>query len=111
MTDFCSSCGGRLGNAVGGAASLRGARWAEKVVRELVERWPLRWPRSPKAVYKAGRWIEDLAGGNQQLREYLVDVCMRAAAKRYDELTGYLRGASLRLPPGPPPLDDDEWPK
>jgi hypothetical protein len=111
MSDTCTSCGGRQGNALYGAAALRGARWAEKVVHELVERWPRRWPRSPKAVFKAGRWIEDLAGSNLELRSYLVDVCMRAAAKRYDEMLGYLRGTRLELPPGPPRSDEDDWPK
>jgi hypothetical protein len=30
------------------------------VVRQLVSKWPARWPRSPKVVFKAGRWVDDV---------------------------------------------------
>jgi hypothetical protein len=51
--DYCSSCGGTQEGALCGVASLRGARWAEKAVRQLVQQWPVRWPRSPKAMSRA----------------------------------------------------------
>jgi hypothetical protein len=99
-----------VGSVLYGTASLRGARWAEHVVQQLVASWPLRWPRSPKARYKAGERIRDIAGADQELYGYLLGVCMAAAAKRYDELLGFLRGTRRELPPGPSG-EEDSWPK
>lgn len=90
--DVCKACGGRVGGQLHGTAALRGARWAEHVVQQLVASWPLRWPRSPKARYKAGEHVRDIAGADQELYGYLLGVCMEAAAKRYGELLGILRG-------------------
>jgi hypothetical protein len=112
VKDVCKACGGRQGGVLYGTAALRGALWAEHVVKQLVERWPLRWPRSPKAVYKAGERIKDIAGSDPELYGYLLDVCMKAAAKRYGEMLDYLRGARQRLPPRPQPIEakDEDTP-
>jgi hypothetical protein len=60
---------------------------------------------------KAARWVDDLAGNSAPLRAHLIEVCLRAAARRYDELTGYLAGRRLQLPPGPKAEDEADWPK
>jgi hypothetical protein len=44
-----------------GVASVRGARWAELVVLQLVLCWPSQWSRSPKAMIKAARWVDDIS--------------------------------------------------
>jgi hypothetical protein len=90
-----------------GTASVRGAHWAELVVRQLVSRWPVRWPRSPKAVIKAARWVDDLAVGNEAVHRHLVRVCLDAASKRYDELREFLRRERRDLPPSPSDPADD----
>jgi hypothetical protein len=90
-------CGGRIVAALAGAASLRGRRWAEEVVRTLVLRWPRSWPSSPRAAEIARRRISDLAkNGARQVR--LIRFCMEAAQARYLELTDYLVGRRLGVP-------------
>jgi hypothetical protein len=86
---------------------VRGARWAERVVKQLVSRWPNRWPRTPKSFAKAARWIDDLAAGNEALRQHLLRACLDAAAARYDELRGFLERKRLELPPSPADYEDD----
>jgi hypothetical protein len=61
--------GGTIGyQGLLGAASVRGRRWAELVVRQLVTRWPARWPGWAKAVFKAGRQVDDMVGLNEAIR-------------------------------------------
>jgi hypothetical protein len=48
----------------------------KRVVRKLVQQWP----RTPKALERAGRWVEDLTGADRELHSYLVSVCLEAAA-------------------------------
>jgi hypothetical protein len=62
-------------------------------------RWPARWPRSPRAVSIAARWVEDLASSDAGLRAQLARLCVDAAARRYDELVGFLMQKRLRHPP------------
>lgn len=107
---FCPRCGGSAGRAMAGAASLRGGLWAARVVAQLVRRWPARWPRTPRALELAARQVDDLARGREQLSAYLVDVCMKAAAERYEEMLDYLLGKRLNLPPGPT-WNEEDWPK
>jgi hypothetical protein len=38
--------------------------WAENVVRHLVQKWPLFWPRSPKAQIIALRRVSDLTAND-----------------------------------------------
>jgi hypothetical protein len=116
--DLCDACGGRVLAPLVGPASVRGARWAETVIRALVRRWPSRWPRSPRAVVIAVRHIEDLAPKSVDLQGRLARVCLDAASRRYAELTEYLRRVRLGIvpgpddPPDPRPLDgDEEMPK
>jgi hypothetical protein len=90
-----------------GAASLRGGLWATHVVAQLVRRWPARWPRTPHALELAAKQVDDLARDNDALRAYLVETCLAAAEKRYDELLGFLRGTRLELPSGPTWSEDD----
>lgn len=87
-----------------GPASVRGARWAERVIAVLVTRWPPRWPRSPRALGIATRQVEDLAR-TDELRLRLARVCLDAAARRYAELTEFLLRRRLLLPGG---RDDDD---
>jgi hypothetical protein len=98
----CERCGGRALAPLLGAASVRGARWAEQVVRTLVGRWPSRWPRSPRAVGIARRRVLDL-GKSEAHRARLARVCLEAAARRYAELTEYLMQRRLQLPDEEPP--------
>jgi hypothetical protein len=39
------------------------------------------WPRSPKAMIKAARWVDDLAGNNEGLR---MSSCARYSMQRRD---------------------------
>lgn len=96
--DLCNLCGGRALSATAGAASVRGARWAETVVRKLVARWPVMWPRSPKAVIIAHRWVADLST-RDDVRAKLARVCLEAAAVRYAQLVDVLARRRLELPP------------
>jgi len=115
QADRCDACGGRVLAPLAGTASVRGGRWAETVVRLLVARWPIRWPRSPKAVVIASRWVEDLAPTDVGLRGHLARLCLEAAERRYAELTDFLTRRRLRLPrsESEPALDtdDDEFPR
>jgi hypothetical protein len=99
--DLCEACGGRVLAPLVGPASVRGARWAENVIRALVARWPPRWPRSPRAVVIAGRYVADLAPRSVDLQARLARVCLDAAARRYGELTDFLRRKRYALVPGP----------
>lgn len=96
--DRCDHCGGRALAPLAGTASVRGGHWAEHVVRELVSRWPLRWPRSPRALVIATRKVHDLAPGDDGLRVQLARLCLEAASRRYAELTEFLMRRRLRLP-------------
>jgi hypothetical protein len=98
-----------------GAAFLRGRRWAKLVVRQLVSKRPARWPRSPKAVFKAGHWGDDMVGLNKALRPVLIRKVLDSASKRYAELTDYVAGRRLELPSGDelvtPSVDEGEMPR
>jgi hypothetical protein len=112
QAERCDRCGGRVLAPLVGTAYVRGGHWAEDVVRLLVSRWPIRWPRSPKALIIAGRKVDDLAPGDVSLRTHLARLCLEAAARRYAELTEFLMQRRLRLPGSePPPVgDDDDFP-
>jgi hypothetical protein len=73
-----------------------------------VVRRPSSWPRSPKSLVIAVRQVEDLARRDDQ-RQRLARFAIAAAARRYAELTEYLRGKRLALPPSPP--DESETPE
>src|SRR4051794_32310248 len=106
QADLCDTCGGRVLAPLMGPASVRGARWAEQVVRTLVQKWPGQWPRSPRSLMLAIKHVYDLAPTSVDLQRRLAAVCVEAAAKRYAELTDYLRRRRFAAPPGPddPPV-------
>jgi hypothetical protein len=108
QAEVCDRCGGRALAPLIGPASVRGTRWAEAVVRELVARWPTFWPRSPRAVIIATRKIADLSR-DDALRLRLARVCLEAASRRYSELIDYLLRRRVELPPSPP--DEGETPE
>jgi hypothetical protein len=101
QTDDCERCGGRALAALAGPASVRGLHWAEGVVRTLVGRWPLSWPRSQRALSLAATKVADLAPGAVERQARLARICLDAAARRYVELTEYLAGRRLVLPREP----------
>jgi hypothetical protein len=104
--DLCSKCGGRAVAPVAGAAAVRGARWAERVVKALIRRWPSRWPYSPRAVSLAWKQVADLAS-RDDVRAALARIALDAAAVRYSQLVDVLARRRLELPE----RDDDETPK
>jgi hypothetical protein len=107
QAERCDRCGGRALAPLLGTASVRGGHWAEHVVRQLVSRWPIRWPRSPRALVIASRKIEDLARADDGLRAQLARACLEAAARRYAELTEFLMRRRLQLPGAAEPARSD----
>jgi hypothetical protein len=110
QADLCARCGGRALAATAGSATVRGARWAEQVVAQLVRRWPARWPRSPRALVIASAKVHDLAPDSLDKRVRLARICLEAAARRYAELTEYLAGRRLHVP-RVEIVDDDDIPE
>jgi len=115
--DLCDRCGGRLLLPFIGPATVRGRRWAERIIKHLVMRWPEDWHRSPRAFIIATRLVEDLRP-QLALQTRLASVCLTAAIQRYNELTEYLLRKRLGIVPGPDdppppltPLDRDESPR
>jgi hypothetical protein len=113
--DLCERCGGRVLVPLIGPASVRGGRWAERVVAGLVARWPPRWPRSPRALIIATRQVDDLSPASVELRRRLARVCLDAAARRYAELIDFFLRRRLLLPGADDdpskPLDSDDTPE
>jgi hypothetical protein len=107
--DDRDECGGKNLAPILGAAARRGELWAENVVRHLVQKWPLFWPRSPKAQIIAIRRVSDLTS-NDAAKARLAKVCMEAARRRYDEITGFLTRKRLALP-APKCPEPDETPE
>ena len=93
----CPRCGGSVGSALTGPAAARGRRWAEQVVGKLVRRWTA-WPlRGAKALALATRRVEDLHRYTDDVRTYLVRICLEAAHRRYQELKEFLEGKRANM--------------
>jgi hypothetical protein len=107
--DDCDECGGKNLAPLLGPAARRGELWAETVLKRLVSRWPTFWPRSPRALIIATRKISDLTKVDAA-KVRLARICLEAASRRYDELTGFLSRKRLALPPPSHP-DPDETPE
>lgn len=92
----CPACGGARLAPLIGPARLRGALWAERVVKALVSRWP-RWLASERALGIATRHVADLSR-DPVAQAYLARECCDAAGKRYQEMIDYLVRRRLELP-------------
>jgi hypothetical protein len=73
-------------------SSIQLGAWAEMVVRKLFSTWPARWPQSPKAVFKAGRGVDDRVGLNERGDRPRADPACARWVQRYAELTDSPRG-------------------
>lgn len=108
MMDKCSQCGGRTATWLNGTMAVWGAKFAEDTIRRWVSRWPTRWRRSPKAIEAAGRQIDQQLGEKDEgTRAHLINAFLDGAAKRYDEIVGFINGRRAQMPPSPTETDDD----